>query len=140
MQSKARRGMIGKSLQERHGLGSLDGARAVVLLQELLGSHAKPIIEVRAQGEDMVACVVAHADEASVRLCRRLGFDLRPGGVGVFGIRGQDAGSLIPGLPGAAWLSSPCGPRETKVLLIAEGRTAVLSIESADGKVTITPR
>src|SRR3954471_25049770 len=127
MQSKARRGMIGKSLQERHGVRSLDGDRAAVLLQELLASHARPIVEVRARGEGMIACVVAHADEASVRMCRQLGFDLRLGGVGVFGILGEDAARLIPGLPGAAWLASPCGPRETKGLLIAEGRTAVLS-------------
>lgn len=132
--------MIGKSLQERHGLRSLDDARAVALLQELLATHARPIVEVRARGEAMVACVVAHADETSVRMCRRLGFDLKLGGIGVFGVLGQDAARLIPGLSGAEWLASPCGPRETKVLLIAEGRTAVLSIESVDGKVTITPR
>jgi len=140
MQPKTRRGMIGKSLRERHGLNVIDGERAVAIAREMLASHAKPIVEVRAQDPRMIACVVASADEASVRLCRRLGFDLKPGGAGVFGLLGTDAARLFPDFSAGqrAWLETPCGPRETKMLLLAGG-TALFSLETKDGKVVITP-
>ena len=141
MQPKPRRGMIGKSLRERHEVGTLDGDRAVAIVTEMLASHAKHLVQVRAQDARMIACLVAVADEASVRLCRTLGFDLKLGGSGVFGLLGADAARLFPGL-GAhqrTWLETPCGPRETKVLLIAGG-TALLSIETNEGKVVISPR
>lgn len=142
MGTKPGRGMIGKSLQERHGLAVLDGERAVALLHPILASHGKPIVEVRAKDPRMVACVVADADEASVRLCRRLGFELRPGGTGVFGLLGDDAVRIFSGLSEerASWVSTPSGARETKVVLIAEGGVAFVSIEADGGKVTVTAR
>lgn len=138
--NKARGGMIGRSLQERHGLAALDSERAVALLRPILESHGKPIVEVRAKDPRMIACVVADADEASVRLCRRLGFELRPGGVGVVGILGDDAVRLFPVLAGerAAWATTPSAARETKVILVAEGGTAFLSVEADGGRVTVT--
>lgn len=142
MPPKSQRKMIGKSLQERHGLGALEADRAVAILTDVLARHAKPIVDVRANGPRMIACVVADADEANVRLCRRLGFELRSGGVGVFGVVGEDAVRLFPNLSAtqSAWLTEPCAARETKVLLLAGGSTALLSLDANEGKLTITPR
>lgn len=131
--------MIGKSLRERHALGALEGERAVALLTEMLATQAAHLIQVRAQDPAMIACLVVRADEGSIRLCRTLGFEVKPGGTGVFGLLGSDAtrlfGAFAPDQ--RAWLATPCGPRETKVLLVAEG-TALLSLETNDGKVVVT--
>jgi hypothetical protein len=118
---------------------ALDHERATSRLKEILATHAKPIVEIRARGERMIVCVVADADEAAVQLCRRFGLDLRRGGIGIFGVSGEDVVRLFPSLRSEAWLASPCGPRETKVLLITAGGLGLLSIETNEGKVTITP-
>jgi len=131
--------MIGKSLSERHTLSALPPERAVAVLTSMLASQARHLVEVRAQDAGMVACLVVRADKLSVRVCRDLGFRLKLGATAVFGLQGTDAATLFPALPEAqrTWLETPCGPRETKVLLIAGG-TALLSLETADGKVAIT--
>ncbi|MBX3206593.1 MAG: hypothetical protein KF764_16085 [Labilithrix sp.] len=131
--------MIGKSLRERWELGQLDADKAVALLKQMLGSHAEPLVEVRRKDARMIACLVVGADKPTLRLCRELGFEMRPGGTGVFGVLGGDAARLFDTLPEPrrAWLEAPCGPRETKVLLVAGG-IALLSLETSDGAVTIT--
>ena len=94
---------------------------------------------VRRRDERMIACLVVRADQASVRVCRSLGFEVKRGGTGVFGLLGEDAARLFPQLPPhqRAWLDTPCEPRETKVLLIAGG-TALLSLTIDGGATTIT--
>ncbi|HVJ93440.1 MAG TPA: hypothetical protein VM580_26745, partial [Labilithrix sp.] len=74
----------------------------------------------------------------TLRLCRELGFEMKAGGSGVFGLLGSDAARLFPRFSGSqrTWLETPCGPRETKVLLVAGG-LALVSLESAEGAVTI---
>jgi hypothetical protein len=130
--------MIGKSLRERHTLGAIEGERAVAVLTQMLASQAAHLVQVRAQDARMVACLIVRADEASVRLCRALGFRLKRGGTGVFGLLGDDAARLLgPLTEHREWLETPCGPRETKVVLIAGG-IALLSIETNDGKAVIT--
>lgn len=131
--------MIGKSLRERHTLGALSEERAVTVLKEMLASQAAHLVEVRAQDARMIACLVVRADPPSLRLCRTLGFDVKRGGTCVFGLLGDDAARLFTELPAhqRSWLEAPCGPRETKVLLVAGG-TALLSLETHDGKVAIT--
>jgi hypothetical protein len=131
--------MIGKSLRERYELGLLPEDRAVATMKAMLASHAKPLVEVRAQDPRMIACLVVRADKPALRLCRELGFEMKPGGTGVFGLLGTDAARLFAGLPEhqRAWLEAPCAPRETKVLLVAGG-TALLSLETSEGKVVIT--
>ncbi len=133
--------MIGKSLNERYTLGPLPSDEAVTVMKELLGSQGRHLVEVRARDARMVACLVARADEASVRFCRSLGFRLSRGGTGVFGVLGSDAARLFGVLtePQRAWLETPCGARERKVMLVASGRRALLSIDTSDGKVAITP-
>lgn len=132
--------MIGKSLNERYGVAMrpLAGAQATAILEEALASLAKPIVEVRAQDARMIAVVVVRADAAAERMCRALGFEVKPGGSGVFGLAGADAAKLFARLGDRerAWLEAPCGARETKVLLVAGG-VALLSLETADGKVTV---
>jgi hypothetical protein len=130
--------MIGKSLRERFELGRLDDARAQAVLERALAATAKPLVEVRAESAEMIACLVVDADKRAVRLCRDLGFELRLGATTVFGLRGADAATLFPALeePERAWLREPCGPRETKVLLVAGG-IALLSLTLEDGKVTV---
>lgn len=130
--------MIGKSLRERYAQRALSEDEAVVLVHEMLASHAKPIVEVRAQDARMIACLVVRANEATVRACRTLGFDMKLGGTGVFGLLGADAARLFAELSAAqrTWIEKPCGPRETKVLLLAGG-VATLSIEASDGKVVV---
>jgi hypothetical protein len=132
--------MIGKSLRERNTLGALSGDRAAALLTAVLPSLARLLVQVRAQNERMIACVFVTADKPSVRLCKELGFDLKAGATAVFGLLGEDAASVLPGLDERrrAWLEAPCGARETKVFLVAGGGTALLSIETHDGKVTVT--
>ena len=131
--------MIGKSLRERHAPVALSPERATALLSEALGSHAENLVQVRAQGPRMIACLVVRADATSVRLCRALGIEVRPGGSGVFGLLGEDAARLMGSLPRErrAWMEAPSGVRETKVLLVAGG-VALLSLETADGRVAIT--
>lgn len=131
--------MIGKSLRERYTLGPLDERRAVAILNEALSSQAANLVEIRAQDPRMIACLVVRADSRAVRLCRELGFQLRPEGTGAFGLLGDDAARLFPDLPAhqRTWLATPCGPRETKVLLVAGG-TALLALEARDGKVSVS--
>ncbi len=131
--------MIGRKLSERHARGAIAPERARSLLDQALVAHAASLVQVRAQGPTMVACLVVQADDATVRLCRALGFEGKRGGTGVFGLVGSDATRLFPYLaePERAWLETPCGPRETKVLLLAGG-TALFSLETNDGKVVIT--
>jgi hypothetical protein len=131
--------MIGKSLRERYALGPLAEDVAIATMKELLATHAKLVVDVRAQDPRMIACLVVRADKPTLRLCRSLGFEMKLGGTGVFGLLGEDAARLFAELPaqGRAWLETPCGPRETKVLLVAGG-TALLSLETSEGKVTIT--
>jgi hypothetical protein len=131
--------MIGKSLRDRYALGLLPPDRAIAALEAALPSQAAHLVAVRAKGASMVACLVVSADRATIRLCRTLGFDVNPGGAGVFGLLGADAARLFAHLSEErrAWLAAPSGPRETKVLLIAGG-AALLSLTTNDGKVAIT--
>ena len=131
--------MIGKSLNERFKLAALSAETATATLKELLVSHAKPLVEVRAKDARMIACAFVRAEKPALRLCRSLGLDLEPGATAVFGLLGDDAARLFPDLPERhrAWLAAPCGPRETKVLLVAGG-IGLLSLEASDGKVAIT--
>ena len=132
--------MIGKSLRERHGLGALPSERAIALMNEVLDAQAPHLVEVRMHDARMIACVVVRADAATLRFCHELGFAVKEGGTGVFGLLGADAARLFVHLPIAhrAWLEVPCGARETKVMLISGG-TALLSLETIHGKVTVTP-
>lgn len=131
--------MIGKSLSQRNTLGALSADRAVAVLTEMLASQAKHLVEVRAQGAPFIACLFVRADKLSVRVCRELGFRLKLGATGVFGLEGADAARLFLELQAEqrTWLETPCGARETKVLLVAGG-TALLSLETHEGKVAIT--
>lgn len=131
--------MIGKSLSERYTLRSLAPDDAITTLKEQLGGQGKHLVEVRARDARMVACLVAGADEAAVRFCRSLGFRLSRGGTGVFGLLGTDAARVFGDLPEhhRTWLETPSGARETKVVLVAGGGRALLSIDTSDGKVAI---
>ena len=133
--------MIGKSLSERYGidLQPLADDRAVAIVLQRLDEDAAPLVKVRAQDPRMIACLFVRADAKAVRLCRELGLALTPGGTGVLGLLGADVARLFSGLtePRRAWLETPCGARETKVLLIAGG-IAMVSIETREGKVTVT--
>jgi hypothetical protein len=133
--------MIGKSLRARFELVPLSEERAVSAMNEMLASHARPIVEVRARGERMIACAVVRADKLAVRLCETLGLAMKRGGTAVFGLVGEDAAQLFESLSAErrAWLAEPCEPRTTKVLLVADGGIALLAIEAKDGAVTITP-
>lgn len=131
--------MIGKSLNERFAVGPLPAERAAAVLTEMLASQAAHLVQVRSQGPRMIACLVVRADQASVRLCRSLGFEVKRGGTGVFGLLGDDVARLFPqlGQHQRDWLELGCGPRETKVLLLAGG-LSLLSLETKEGKVTVT--
>jgi hypothetical protein len=131
--------MIGKSLHERNTLSALTAERAVAALTAALPSLARSLVQVRAKDERMVACVFVAADKPTVRLCKELGFHLKSGATGVFGLLGEDAARVLPDLDDArrAWLEAPCAGRETKVFLVSGG-TAFLSIETSEGKVTVT--
>lgn len=133
--------MIGRSLNQRHTLSALSPERAGAVIEEMLATHARPIVELRAQDEQMIACVVVRADQPTVRLCRALGFDVKRSGTAVFGLLGPDAAQLFEKhapLKAAQveWLGTPCGPRETKVLLLAGG-IALVSLETNEGEVTV---
>jgi hypothetical protein len=121
--------MIGKKLGERYALGRLSEDRAVAALEEMLPSQAKLLVEVRARDPRMIACLVVRADKLTLRLCRSLGFSMKPGGSGVFGLLGEDAARLFGDLPvhQRAWLEAPSEVRETKVLLIAAGPRSCVS-------------
>lgn len=141
--------MIGKSLRERYSPGILPADRAASILREQLETHAKALVEIRAKDARMIACLVVRADDASVRFCRTIGLDIKRGGTGIFGLLGHDAAKVLPDLAAdqRAWASAPCGPRETKVLLLAgnaqatspkgESGLALLSIVSDNGSVDI---
>lgn len=131
--------MIGKPLRERNTLGPLPGDRAVAILKERLGPDAAALVQVRAQDPRMIACLIVRADQTAVQLCRALGLRMTLGATGVVGLLGEDAARFFAPLPAEkrAWLETPCGPRETKVLLVAGG-LATLSIETNAGKVVIT--
>ncbi len=131
--------MIGKSLRQRHAPRALDGDQAIALVTEALASQAEHLIAVRAHDARMIACLVVRADSDSVRLCKALGFEATPGGTGVFGLPGIDVARALAPLAShqREWLEATCGARETKVLLIAGG-TALLSLETKDGKLVAT--
>lgn len=133
------RGSIGKKLSERAPLPRLADDVAIGTLERALAAHARPLVEVRAEGPHMIACLVCEADAAVVRTCRKLHIDVRLGGSLVFGLAGEDAARLFGALSPAqrAWLREPCGARETKVLLLASG-VALLSLEVCDGVVSIS--
>lgn len=131
--------MIGKSLRERYALGALSAEAATALLKEALPSQAERLVQVRARDPRMIACLVMRADKPTVRLCRTLGLGVKLGGTGVVGLLGGDAARLFSELSAEqrAWLATACGPRETKVLLLAGG-TALLSLETSEGKLAIS--
>jgi hypothetical protein len=132
--------MIGKSLSARYTLSPLAPDVAVAALKDALSSHGKLLVEVRASDPQMLACLIVRADEAAVRFCRTLGFRMRPGGSGVFGLRGEDAARVVPGLSPAeqAFVQTPCTVRQTKVLLISDGRALLsIDIEEGGGRVRI---
>lgn len=137
--AKAPIAMIGKSLRERLTLAVLPSERAIAILTEMLATHAEHLVQVRVHDARMVACLVVRADEPSVRLFRKLGFDLKRRSTVVVGLLGADAARAFSELSTdqRAWLETPCGPRETKVFLVAGGM-ALLSLETNEGKVTIT--
>src|SRR5450631_2486467 len=113
--------MIGKPLRDRHVFGALDEDRAVAIMNERLAPDAAALVGVRARDARMIACLIVRADQAAVRLCRAIGLRMTLGATGVVGLLGSDAARFFAELPATqrAWLESPCGPRETKVLLIA---------------------
>ena len=132
--------MIGKSLTERHEQRPLPAYRAEAILREVLETQARPLVEVRARDARMIACLVVRADKLAVRLCRSLGIDIKPGATAVFGLLGTDAATLFADVAAdrRGWLEAPCARRETKILLIADGGTALLSLETSSGSVAIT--
>ncbi|NOU27400.1 MAG: hypothetical protein HOO96_05775 [Polyangiaceae bacterium] len=132
--------MIGKSLRERHALPVLPEARAVATVREVMATHAKDLVLVRAQDPRMVACVVAAADPAAMRTCETLGLAVKSGLTAVFGVLGGDVARLMPALAKAQldWLAEPAAARETKVVLLGEGGgLALLSLSVEGGKVQI---
>jgi len=130
--------MIGKSLNDRFVLGSIAEERATAMLRGVLASQGAHLVAVRAQDARMIGVLFVRADTLTVRVCKDLGLAIEPGATGVLGLLGDDAARLFPDLPEneRAWLRVPCGPRETKVLLVAGGR-ALLSIETNGAAVTI---
>lgn len=133
--------MIGRTLAQRYGQSLfIREDRAVFVVKQALARHAKPLVEVRAHDAAMVACLVLQADAHEIKRCADLGFAVDKGGSGVFGLMGKDVAEVFPEFPPhhKRWLALPCGPRETKVLLLTEGGTALLSIETVQGDVTVT--
>ena len=131
--------MIGKSLRERYTLGALSHDKAVAAVTAALATHARPLIEVRARGAEMIACLVVRADKPTLTVLRQLGLEIDLGATAVFGLAGADAARLFDRLPEhqRTWLETPCGPRQTKVLLFAGG-IALLSLDTSEGKVTVS--
>ncbi len=134
--------MIGKPLSQRYGIAlhPLAGDEAAAIVRERLAEDGAALVQVRARDAKMIACLFVRADANAVRLCRELGLEMKLGGSGVLGILGSDVARLFSELaaPRRAWLETPCGARETKVLLIAGG-IAMVSIEVGDGTVVVTP-
>jgi len=131
--------VIGKGLKARFEVGRLEPAKAAASLGAELQAFARPLVEVRARGAEMIACLVLRADRATTKLCRGLGLDLRAGASAVFGLPGRDAARLFTLFDEEerAWLEAPSAARETKVLLLAGG-AALLSIHAEGGQVTVT--
>lgn len=131
--------MIGKPLRERNTLAPLPAERAEALLKERLPHDAAALVEVRARDPEMIACLFVRADKVAVRVCRALGLRMTLGGSGVIGLLGSDAARFFDQLPEPkrTWLATACGPRETKVLLVAGG-IALLSIKATGGKTIVT--
>jgi hypothetical protein len=131
--------MIGKPLSQRHGFSRLADERAIAILNENIAAHGEALVRVRVEDAKMIACLIVRADREAVRLCRALGLKMTLGATGVVGLLGKDAAGFFAELPARerAWLETPCGPRETKVFLVAGG-VALLSIESRDGRVAVT--
>jgi hypothetical protein len=134
--------VIGKPLSQRYGIAlhPLAGDEAAAIVRERLAEDGAALVQVRARDAKMIACLFVRADATAVRLCRELGLEMKLGGSGVLGVLGSDVARLFSQLAPSrrAWLETPCGGRETKVLLIAGG-VAMLSIEVSDGKVAVTP-
>ena len=133
--------MIGKPLSQRYGIAlhPLAGDEAAAIVREWLAEDGAALVQVRARDANMVACLFVRADATAVRLCRELGLEMKLGGNGVLGVLGSDVARLFAQLAASrrAWLETPCGPRETKVLLVAGG-IAMVSVEVSDGKVLVT--
>lgn len=134
--------MIGRSLRERFGTnnGLLSSEEAIAGVREALASQTENLVRVRKQDAKMIACVVLRADDESVAFCRSIGLDMKEGGSAVFGLMGPDAAKALPHVTThqKAWLEKPCGPRETKIALFAQG-FALCSVETENGNVTISP-
>lgn len=134
--------MIGRPLSQRYGIAlqPLAGDEAAAIVRERLAEDGAALVQVRARDARMIACLFVRADATAVQLCHELGLEMKLGGSGVLGVLGSDAARLFARLAPArrAWLETPCGERETKILLIARG-IAMLSIDVHDGKVTVTP-
>lgn len=130
--------MIGRSLNERHLPARLAPDVAEATLRAALDAHARALVDVRRQDPALVAVLVLAADKPAGRLCKSLGFEVRPGGSGVFGVPGDALARLLAPLldAEAAWLAAAAGARETKLLLVAGG-LALASVEAADGRVDV---
>jgi hypothetical protein len=134
--------VIGKPLSQRYGIAlhPLAAEEAAAIVRERLAEDGAALVQVRARDPRMIACLFVRADATAVRLCRELGLEMKLGGSGVLGVLGADVARLFADLVASrrTWLETPCGDRETKVLLVAGG-IAMLSIEVSDGKAVVTP-
>lgn len=134
---------IGKPLSASYSLGALPHAESTALIDGALASRelASLVVEVRRQGASMIACIVLGDDAATARACKRLGFRLKGGGRGVFGVDGDGAATLFDWLPDEdrAWLSAPSEPSETKLVLLAGGY-ALASLHAEGGKARLALR
>lgn len=134
--------MIGRSLGERFGASSglLTSEEAVAAVREALSTQGENLVRVRKQDAGMIACVVLHADDTAVAFCRSIGLEMKPGGAAVFGLMGTDAAEALVRVTEhqRTWLSTPSGPRETKIAIFAKG-FALCSVVTENGQVTINP-
>lgn len=130
--------MIGKGLHDRHDLPALDGVLARQRMEEAMVQLGKAIVEVRSRDPEMVACVVLRADDAAVRLCKKLGLRIKPSGSAVFGLLGKDAGAVLGTRARARkeWLATPSSAKETKAVLVAGG-IAFFTIVVEGGRVDL---
>lgn len=130
--------MIGKGLHDRHDLPALEDDLARRRMEEAMVQLGKAIVEVRARDPEMVACVVLRADDAAVRLCKKLGLRIKPAGSAVFGLLGKDAGAVLGSRASARkeWLATPSRATETKVVLVAGG-IAFFTIVVEGGRVDL---
>lgn len=115
--------MIGKSLRERMSFGPLSTAETERLCKEVVASHARAIVEIRAKSPRMIVCAVVRAEGLTLRVCKSLGFDMKRGASAVFGVLGADVPAAFPelGLERHAWLAVPNDDRETKMLVLSGG-------------------